>query len=127
MGGRLVRRWAEIWINQGELPTSRKGKHIKVFTLLEDPNVHAELQMYVCLNKWAINPAKLVNFTVQKMVPVVARAYGADLMKNEIPRGLKRYLELELFPRIHMKAGQGVSIRTARRWLHQEGFRFTEH
>jgi hypothetical protein len=26
-----------------------------------------------------------------------------------------------------MKVNRGVSIRTARRWLHREGFRFTEH
>ena len=61
------------------------------------------------------------------MVPTVAKEYGTDLMKNDIPKGLKQYLELELFPRIHMKVVRGISLRTARRWLHREGFRFTEH
>jgi hypothetical protein len=126
-GGRQVRAWTELWLNQGKLPASRKGKHIKVFTLLEEPDIRAELRSYVRSNKWAVDPVKLANFTAQTMIPTVAKAYGAHLAKDEIPKGLKQYLELELFPRTHMKAKRGVSINTARRWLHREGFRFTEH
>ena len=126
-GGRQVCAWADTWINQGKLPVSRRGRHIGIFTLLEDPKIRAELRSYVRSNKWAIDPAKLVEFTSQKMIPRAARMYGTNLMKNDIPKGLKQYLKLELFPRIHVKAMQGVSIRTARRWLHREGFRFTEH
>jgi len=51
-----------------------------------------------------IDPAKLADFTAQKMIPMVAKMYGTNLMKNELPEGLKQYLELELFPQIHMKA-----------------------
>ena len=76
---------------------------------------------------WAVDPAKLAKFSVKKMVPKVAEAYGTNLVKKEIPLGLKHYLELKLFPRIHMKAIRGVSLSTARRWLHRKGFRFTEH
>ena len=126
-GGRKVRAWADSWINQRKLPTSQRGAHIKIFTLLEDPEICAELRSYVRSNKWAIDPAKLAEFTSQKMVPTVVKSYGTNLMNNDIPKGLKRYLELELFPRIRMKAVRGVSLRTARRWLHREGFRFTEH
>ena len=126
-GGRMVRAWAEVWITRGELPPSKRGRHIKTSTLLEDPGVCAELRSYVRSNKWAINPVKLADFTAQKMVPAVAKNYGTNLMKNTIPKGLKQYLELELIPRMHMKVLRGVSIRTARRWLHREGFRFTEH
>jgi hypothetical protein len=42
-----------------------------------------------------------------------------------MPRGLKQYLEHELFPRVHLKVGRGISLSTARRWLHREGFRYT--
>ena len=126
-GGRQVQSWADSWVTRGELPTSRKGKHVKIFTLLEDPDICAELRSFVRSNKWAIDLVKLANFTAQKMVPTAAKAYGTNLTSDELPKGLKRYLELELFPRIHTKATQGVSIRTARRWLHREGFRFTEH
>ena len=61
------------------------------------------------------------------MIPTVAKAYGMNLMNEELPKGLKQYLELQLFPRIHMKATRGVSISTARRWLYHEGFCFTKH
>ena len=103
-GGRQVCAWAESWVNQGELPVSWRGKHIKVFMFLEDPDICTELQSYVCSNKWAIDPANLANFTAQKIIPTAAKAYGTHLIMDEIPRSLKRYLELELFPRIHMKA-----------------------
>lgn len=118
---------AELWIRKRELPQSQRGKHIKLFMLLEDHRICAELHSYVRSNKWAIDPVKLTNFSSKKMVPKAVETYGANLMKKEVPMGLKRYLELELFPWIHMKVTRGVSLSTARRWLHREGFRFTEH
>ena len=126
-GGRQVRAWADDWINRRKLPASRRGRHVKIFTLLEDPEIRAGLRSYVRSNKWVVDPVKLAEFTTQKMVPTVAKAYETNLMDNDIPKGLKRYLELDLFPRIHVKVVRGVSLRTAWRWLHREGFRFTKH
>jgi hypothetical protein len=88
-GGRQVRRWAEVWIYQGELPVSQRGRHIKIFTLLEDPNISAELRSYVRSNKWAMDPGKLADFTAQRMIPNAAKTYGTNLMRTEIPTGLK--------------------------------------
>ena len=102
-GGRQVCSWANLWIESRKLPESQRGKHIKLFTLLEDPEIRAELQLYVRSNKWAVDPAKLADFSTKKMVLKAAEAYGTNLMKKEIPIGLKQYLELKLFPRIHMK------------------------
>ena len=42
-GGRQVRRWVQIWMNNHDLPESNRGCHIKVRTLLEDPAIKAEL------------------------------------------------------------------------------------
>jgi hypothetical protein len=42
-----------------------------------------------------------------------------------MPQGLKKYIEIELFPHIHMKVGKGISISTAHWWLQQEGFKYT--
>ena len=95
--------------------------------MLEDPEIRAELRDYVRSNKWVIDPVKLGDFSAQQMLPTVAKTYGTNLMDKELPKGLKQYLEIDLFPRMHMKVTQGVSIRTARRWLHREGFCFTEH
>jgi len=90
-GGRQVRSWANLWIAARKLPESQRGKHIKLFTLLEDPEIRAELQLYVRSNKWAVDPGKLADFSAKKMVPKAADAYGTNLMKKEIPVGLKRY------------------------------------
>jgi len=126
-GGRQICAWAESWINRRKLPASQRGMHVKIFTLLEDPEIHTELQSYVHSNKWAINPTKLAEFTTQTMVPAVVKMYGMNLTKNEISNGLKQYLKLKLLPQIHMRALQGVSLRTAQHRLHYEGFCFTEH
>jgi hypothetical protein len=126
-GGRLVRSWVRIWIKERKLPVSSRGRHMKVFTLLSDPGVCAELRSYVRSNKWAMNPEKLAAFSKNQMVPAVAEKYVRQITVFEIPQGLSKYLELELFPRIQLKVGKGVSLRTARRWLHREGFKYTEH
>ena len=106
---------------------SLQGCHVKVFTLLSDPVICAELRSYVRSNKWSMNPEKLAEFSQNKLAFEVAAKYAHRVTNIEMPQGLKKYLEVELFPRIHLKAGKGVSLRTAHRWLHREGFKFTEH
>jgi len=86
---------------------------VKVFTLLSDPAVCAELRSYVRLNKWAMNPAKLVAFMQDELIPVEAKKYACQIVDKEMPAGLKKYLELELFPRIHLKVGKGICLSTA--------------
>ena len=101
--------------------------HIKVFTLLSDPAVCAELQSYVRSNKWALNPAKLVAFTWDELIPAKAEKYAHQIIDKEVPVGLKKYLEVELFPCIHLKVGNGISLSTAHWWLHWEGFRYMKY
>ncbi|OBZ73966.1 hypothetical protein A0H81_06580 [Grifola frondosa] len=125
--GRMVRQWVRRWVDKRELPVSFKGRHVKVFTLLSDPIICAELRSYVRSNKWSMDPEKLAQFTEKRMIPAIAEEYLRRVVNVEMPHGLKKYLEVELFPRIHMKVGKGISIRTARRWLHREGFRYIEH
>ena len=36
-------------------------------------------------------------------------------------------MELELFPRIHMKVGKGISVNMAQQWLQKERFKYTLH
>src|SRR5262249_50256525 len=68
---------------------------------------------------------KLGEFVKGKMVPSVAEKYLREVVEREIPKGLKKYLELELFPHLQWKVGsKGVSLSTLRRWLLAEGFRF---
>lgn len=126
-GGRMVRKWVRAWVATRELPVSARGRHTKTFTLLSDPTICAELRSYVRSNKWSMDPSKLAAFSQNKLLPAVADQYVRHVVDFEMPNGLKRYLEIDLFPRIQLKVGKGISLRTARRWLHREGFRYTSH
>lgn len=125
--GRQVRRWAKVWVEHRELPQSEKGRHAKVQSLLDDPSVAAELKAYLRSNKWSMNPSKLAQFTKKELVPSAAEKYLRQIVRDEMPRGLKRYMEYELFPRIHLKVGKGISLSTARRWMHKAGFRYISY
>lgn len=126
-GGRMVRQWVGNWMKTRELPKSGRGRHTKVFSLLDDPGVATELRSYLRTNKWSMDPQKLSAFTKNKLLPDEAKKYLHHVVDKEMPAGLKKYLEVELFPRIQMKVSKGISLRTARRWLHKEGFRYTAH
>jgi hypothetical protein len=126
-GGRMLRTWTRAWMKSKELPTSMQGKHAKVYSLLSDPAIATEMRVYLRSNKWAMNPEKLSQFTKNELAPNAASDYLRHITEQEMPRGLKRFMEVELFPRIHLKVGRGVSLSTARRWLHREGFRYIGH
>lgn len=110
-----------------DLLQSKKGLHAKAYSLLSDPAIAAELRTFVWSNKWAINPERLMEFTQGDLVPEAAKNYLQQLNNEEMPKGLKKYMEYELFPRIHLKVGRGISLSTARRWLHREGFHYISH
>ena len=126
-GGWMVRQWVQIWIKHWELPESERGCHTKVFSLLDDPVIQTELRSYLQTNKWSQSPQKLSNFTKNKLLPGEAKKYLHNIVETEMPMGLKKYLELELFLRIQVKVSKGISLRTAHRWLHCEGFKYTAH
>ena len=69
-----------------------------------------------------MNLVKLAAFTWNELIPAEAERYAHQIIDKEMPAGLKRYLEVELFPHIHLKVGKGICLSTARRWLHREGF-----
>ncbi|EIW76870.1 hypothetical protein CONPUDRAFT_63241 [Coniophora puteana RWD-64-598 SS2] len=125
-GGRMVRGWVAAWVKSRELPKSAWGQHTKSASLLEDPSICAELSAYVRTNKWSMNPGKLQKLLNQELPPNEAHAYASKLVTNEIPLAVKNYLEERVLPRLHRKARQdGLSISTARRFLHKFGFQYT--
>ncbi|KIK40798.1 hypothetical protein CY34DRAFT_24652 [Suillus luteus UH-Slu-Lm8-n1] len=73
--------------------------HAKIATLLTIPSIATKLHTYLGSNKWKQN-----------------------VINDEMPNALKRYIELELFPCIHLKVGRGILLSTAHHWLHHEGF-----
>lgn len=126
-GAHQVREWVGIWIATRTLPKSRRGCHTKVYSLLDDPEVCSELRSFLRSDKWSMNPKKLSDFTKGKLLEDEVKKYLHQVVSTEMPRGLKKYLEVELFPRVHMKVAKGISLRTAQRWLRKEGFRYTAH
>ena len=86
-----------------------------------------ELQNCVWSIKWSMNPSKLAAFTWNELIPDEAKKYAYQIIDEEMPQGLKKYLEVELFPQIHMKVGKGVSLTTAHHWLHHEGFHYMQY
>jgi len=127
-GGQLVRRWVKKWVTARDLPLSSHGSHGKVFSLLEDPTIRAELRSYLRSNKWSMDPMKLSEFVQGKSIPAAAEKYVRHLVDEEMPQGLKKYLELELFPCVqYRKVRKGVTLQTAWNFLHKEGFKYTEH
>jgi len=66
-------------------------------------------------------------FPKTDFVPAEAEKYLRSVVQDKMPQGLKRYMELALFPRIHLKVGKGISLATAWWWLCCEGFRYTSY
>jgi hypothetical protein len=95
--------------------------------VLDDPAVRTELRAYIRSHKWAINPAKLKEFSQGKLIPSAADKYLQQITHDEMPQGLKKYMEIALFPRIQLKVKKGISLSTARRWLQSEGFQYIGH
>ena len=128
-GGCMVHHWVRKWVDARKLLVSFQGHHTKTFSLYDDPAICNELRSFLHLNKWAMNPEKLVKFSKEKMVPsTVAVQYLKHITEIEMPQGLKKYMELELFPRIQLKPGsKGISVATARHFLRWKGFQFQKY
>ncbi|KAJ7652727.1 hypothetical protein DFH06DRAFT_1270261 [Mycena polygramma] len=125
-GSRLARKWTAQWVKSRELPESERGRHAKTWSLLQDPEIKEELVAYLRSNKWSMDPAKLVQYTESQMVTAEMKKYVQNAVNKEMPRGLKRYLEVELFPRIGYKVSRGISLATVHLWLHNHGFEYME-
>lgn len=125
--GRLIRQWGNAWLTNYDLPKSKRGCHRKLASLLDDPDIAAEIRSYLRSNKWATNPAKLADFTNNKLLPDEAEKYLHHIVNKEMPAGMKRHLEYELFPRIQLKVGKGICVSTARRWMLRNGFHYMRY
>ena len=123
----MVQQWVAQWLESRELPTSRRGCHTKVFSLLDDPEICTKLRSYLRTNKWSMNSKKLSNFLKNKLLPDESKKYLHHVISKKMPAGLKKHMEVELFPCIQTKVARGVSLRTACQWLHKKGFRYTIH
>ena len=88
-GGHQIQSWERVWISQRALPVSLTGHHAKMYSLLSDPSITAELRTYMQSNKWALDPEKLAAFTKNQLIPAEAENYVHKIIDNEMPSGLK--------------------------------------
>ena len=109
-GGHDIWQWANEWIENEDLPTSQHGHHVKVSSLLDDPEISMEIWSYLRSNKWATNPWKFQEFVNKTMLPTEADKYVKEIDK-EMPKGMKCYLKLKLFPHIYLKIGKEISLQ----------------
>ena len=100
-GGCQLHGWTYQWVTNRKLPESFRGRHAKTASVLAIPSIKTELRAYLQSNKWSVDPATLAKFTANEMLPKEAARYLRNLVDDEMPLALKRYLELELFPRVH--------------------------
>lgn len=127
-GSRLTRQWTRDWIHTRTLPTSRRGQHPKVASIFSDSSVRAAISTYMRSNKWSMNPEKLKKLMNNELAADEAREYAKVFVSQEMPRGLKEFLETSLLPRLHLKPSRlGLSLSTMRRVMLREGFSYMEH
>ena len=74
-----------------------------------------------------MNLAKLAAFMRDELIPAEAEKYARQIVDKEMPAGLKKYMEVKLFPHVHLKVGKGICLSTACRWLYQKGFRYMKY
>jgi hypothetical protein len=70
-----------------------------------------------------MDSGKLADLSKNKLIPSTADKYVWKIICDKMPR-LKRYMEYELFPWIHLKVGRGILLSTAHWWMHKEGFQY---
>jgi hypothetical protein len=126
-GGRSIRKWARVFEETKELPSSQRGAHGKVFSLLSLPEVAHAMRTYLRSNKWSMTPVLLAQYSAGTMAPETAKKYAQEIANREMPNGLSKYVTEEIFPRFGTKVQGGIKPCTARRWMLREGFRCMRH
>ncbi|KAI0700377.1 hypothetical protein C8T65DRAFT_580331, partial [Cerioporus squamosus] len=122
-GARLVRLWVREWIRSHTLPESHRGHHSKIVSLLSDPTVRAGINAYLRSQKWSQDPVRLKKFLHNELGLSDAQEYSKIIISEEMPQGLKHYVENSVLPRLNLKPGRhGLSLSTMRRLLLSEGW-----
>jgi hypothetical protein len=56
-----------------------------------------------------MDPSKLAEFSKNNLVSSAASKYLHHIINTEMPAGLKKYMDVKLFPRLILKPGCGIS------------------
>ncbi|KAH8916759.1 hypothetical protein BT69DRAFT_1302483 [Atractiella rhizophila] len=122
--GRSKRHYEET----GEVPVSNRGRHVKTYSLLNDEKLCADMRVWLREQKWNMDPTKIRNYTLSTLIPQENHKYAQMELEQQMPKGLKHYIEISVFPHIQYKPGKrGIALSTACRWLKREGFKWTNY
>lgn len=95
---RLIRSWANQWLNKGTIITSKRGRHAKIRSLLLHEDFKLRVTEYLRMHKFELNVADFVKFIEDEVIP----ALGIEEKTN-------------------------ISYSTARGWLHILGWEYKDH
>jgi hypothetical protein len=95
---RLIRSWANQWLNNGMIITSKRGCHAKVRSLLLNEDLKLHVTEYLRAYKFKLNIADFVKF-----------------------------IEDEVIPALGIEEKTSISYTTAREWLHILGWEYKDH
>ncbi|CAB4401464.1 unnamed protein product [Rhizophagus irregularis] len=94
---RCLREWEKLVKNSETIPISKREKHCKIKSLLDDEDVQMQIATYLHENKFEFYVADFV-----------------DYVKNVV------------FPSLGIEQETTISTRTARNWLNKMGFEFKQ-
>ncbi|KAH9911953.1 uncharacterized protein BXZ73DRAFT_93304 [Epithele typhae] len=128
-GSRLVRLWVHEWVATRTLPESHRGAHSKITSLLTDPAARDAIRTYLRSNKWTVrNPRKLQSLLKNEMESGDVMNYVSSILSEDIPLGLKHFIDTVLLPRMQVKYSwvlngeQPLKKKGPGRGLHQSEF-----
>ncbi|KAH8923901.1 hypothetical protein BT69DRAFT_1296804 [Atractiella rhizophila] len=93
MGSCCIRLWAAHYEEINDLSVSNRGRHVKTFSLLHDPEVCGILHASFRMNKWSMDPTNLAKSHVNTMVPL-----ALEKTKGNITGDCKEMVEERGFP-----------------------------
>ena len=95
---RLIRSWANQYLSDGALLVSRRGKHQKVVSILNDEDIIIKINQYLHVQKFNLKIPDFIN-----------------------------YISNEIFPFVGYERNKKISEATARRWLKKMGWEYKAH
>lgn len=94
---RAIRTWTNNYMKSGSIPISLQGKHVKTWSFLWDDDILVQIKSFLRSEKWDINPEALASHVNEEILSTL----GFDPPPT-------------------------ISVRTARRWLDEFGFKYSE-
>ena len=95
---RLIRSWANQWLKNGIIVTSKRGRHAKVRSLLLHEDLKLQVTEYLRAHKFKLNVADFVKF-----------------------------IEDEIIPTLGIEEKTSILYSTAQKWLHILSWKYKNH